>query len=181
MPSVSIAQHRMMEAAKHDPRVARRLGISRGVAEEFTSADTSKHLADLPEKVDHKAQGGIIRCPHCGKHHYADGGEVRTYEAPEDSDLGQKREAELPDERLDVYQGENVKREEERKRRDEDERPAGLFAGGDVDRPFDRDHEESLRVGRETDRYSRQVKHGAFADHLARRRQMKRGGMIPRR
>jgi hypothetical protein len=39
MPSRSAAQHRLMEAAEHDPAVARRTGISVDVAQGFTHAD----------------------------------------------------------------------------------------------------------------------------------------------
>ncbi len=42
MPSESAKQHNLMEAAAHDPAVAKKRGISRKVAEEYVSADQRK-------------------------------------------------------------------------------------------------------------------------------------------
>lgn len=53
MPSRSSAQHRLMEAAEHNPEVARRTGISRDVAHEFTEADRKNKNW---RKKDHVAQ-----------------------------------------------------------------------------------------------------------------------------
>lgn len=39
MPSTSSAQHRLMQAAAHDPQFARKVGVPQGVAREFTLAD----------------------------------------------------------------------------------------------------------------------------------------------
>lgn len=59
-------------------------------------------------------------CPRCG-HHFASGGEV------EDPVLGKKRDAELPQEDLDVYRGEGVHRGSS----DRDQRPAGSDVADD--------------------------------------------------
>lgn len=40
MPSKSPAQARLMAAAAHNPKFAKRVGVPRGVAKEFNSADT---------------------------------------------------------------------------------------------------------------------------------------------
>lgn len=47
MPAKSMAQFRLMQAAKHDPGVRKRTGITKSVAEEFTSSRPKK----LPEHV----------------------------------------------------------------------------------------------------------------------------------
>lgn len=39
MPSKSPAQARLMAAAAHDPKFAKRAGVPRGVAKEFNQAD----------------------------------------------------------------------------------------------------------------------------------------------
>lgn len=39
MPSKSPAQARLMAAASHDPKFAKKVGISPGVAKEFNQAD----------------------------------------------------------------------------------------------------------------------------------------------
>ena len=39
MPSTSPAQARLMAAAAHDPKFAKRVGVPRGVAKEFNQAD----------------------------------------------------------------------------------------------------------------------------------------------
>ena len=47
MPSKSPAQHRFMEAAKHNPAFAKKAGISQSVAAEFVAADAglvAKHM-----------------------------------------------------------------------------------------------------------------------------------------
>ena len=57
MPATSKAQFRMMQAAKHNPKMRRRMGISKKVAEEFTPHGASPR--GLPERArkkgDHKA------------------------------------------------------------------------------------------------------------------------------
>jgi hypothetical protein len=42
MPSKSPKQHRTMEAAAHNPKFARKLGIPKKVAKEFVAADKKK-------------------------------------------------------------------------------------------------------------------------------------------
>lgn len=54
MPSQSQAQHRMMEAAAHNPSTAAKLGISPKVAKEFVAADKGRDIGKLPQ---HKAPG----------------------------------------------------------------------------------------------------------------------------
>lgn len=54
MPAKSEAQYRLMQAAKHDPDVRKRTGISMKVASEFTQSKPD----DLPER---KAKSGAIR------------------------------------------------------------------------------------------------------------------------
>lgn len=48
MPPRSEAQRRFMHAAAKDPKVAKRMGIKRGVAKEFASADPG---GKLPERA----------------------------------------------------------------------------------------------------------------------------------
>lgn len=52
MPSRSAAQHRFMEAAAHDPDLARKLNVPQKVAREYVEAD--KHDKDY-RKRDHVA------------------------------------------------------------------------------------------------------------------------------
>jgi len=42
MPSKSPAQHRLMEAAKHNPAFAKKVGVPQSVAREFVAADKGK-------------------------------------------------------------------------------------------------------------------------------------------
>lgn len=42
MPSKSPAQHRLMEAASHDPAIAAQTGVPAGVAKEYVNADKRK-------------------------------------------------------------------------------------------------------------------------------------------
>ncbi len=44
MPSVSAKQARFMAAAAHDPKFAKKAGISQNVAEEFNEADTGTDI-----------------------------------------------------------------------------------------------------------------------------------------
>lgn len=39
MPSSSSRQHRFMEAVAHDPKFARKAGVSQGVGKDFVAAD----------------------------------------------------------------------------------------------------------------------------------------------
>ena len=50
--SVSQAQFRTMAAAAHNPKFAKKVGISRDVAKEFHGADRKQDYADLPKKAD---------------------------------------------------------------------------------------------------------------------------------
>lgn len=42
MPSKSPAQHRLMEAAAHNPQFAKKVGVPPSVAKEFVKADKKK-------------------------------------------------------------------------------------------------------------------------------------------
>lgn len=42
MPSVSPAQHHLMEAVKHDPKFSKKVGIPQSVGQEFVAADEAK-------------------------------------------------------------------------------------------------------------------------------------------
>lgn len=42
MPSVSEKQRKLMAAASHDPKFAKKVGIPEAVAKEFNNADVSK-------------------------------------------------------------------------------------------------------------------------------------------
>ena len=50
--SVSQAQFRTMAAAAHNPKFAKKVGISRDVAKEFHGADRKQDYTDLPKKAD---------------------------------------------------------------------------------------------------------------------------------
>ena len=50
MPAKSQAQFRLMQAAAHNPEVAKRVGIKPSVASEFVSGQ--KNYKKLPEKKD---------------------------------------------------------------------------------------------------------------------------------
>ncbi len=45
MPSVSKAQHNLMEAVKHNPTFAAKVGIPQKVGAEFVVADKNKRIA----------------------------------------------------------------------------------------------------------------------------------------
>lgn len=49
MPSKSPAQHRLMEAVKHNPEFAKKVGIPQSVGREFANADEAKHPAQRTE------------------------------------------------------------------------------------------------------------------------------------
>lgn len=135
MPFHSDAQRRFF----HSP-AARRAGISADTVHEFDRA--SKGM-DLPEKVDHKAMGGVVRCPGCGMHHYADGGEVDSSgTSPEE-----RHESERQERNQDYYENATASLRRDRPRvttDDEDKQPrppppeqqASNYAyGGTVDDP----------------------------------------------
>lgn len=44
MPSKSYVQHRLMEAAYHDPKVAKARGITKEVAKDFIDADEKANI-----------------------------------------------------------------------------------------------------------------------------------------
>lgn len=44
MPSMSLAQHRLMMAAAHNAAFAKKAGVSQSVAKEFVAADARRHL-----------------------------------------------------------------------------------------------------------------------------------------
>lgn len=52
MPSTSKSQNRLMQAAAHDPKVAKQTGVKQSVAREFASS--TKTTKGLPEKVKGK-------------------------------------------------------------------------------------------------------------------------------
>ena len=54
MPSKSPAQARMMAAAAHDPKFAKRVGVPVKVAKEFNKADTGTKLLST---AMHKSRG----------------------------------------------------------------------------------------------------------------------------
>lgn len=61
MPSRSIQQSKLMHAAAANQAVARRVGIPTSVAQDFVTADHGRSLKGLPERVQHKAEGGPVR------------------------------------------------------------------------------------------------------------------------
>jgi hypothetical protein len=62
MPSKSKAQARLMAAAAHDPKFARKVGVPRSVAREFNQADAGlgllKRGASIPKRVSGKKTRG---------------------------------------------------------------------------------------------------------------------------
>lgn len=57
MPAKSKAQFRLMKAAENSPKFAKKVGIDRGVAAEFTASNTGKKsYSKLP---DRKKEGGV--------------------------------------------------------------------------------------------------------------------------
>ena len=58
MPATSKAQFRLMKAVEHNPKVAKKIGISPSIAAEYTQSNVGKKsFAKLPEK---KAKGGSV-------------------------------------------------------------------------------------------------------------------------
>ena len=58
MPATSKAQFRLMKAVEHNPKLAKRTGISQDVAAEYTSSNVGKKsYSKLP---DRKAKGGEV-------------------------------------------------------------------------------------------------------------------------
>ena len=51
MPSHSPAQARMMAAAAHDPKIAKKVGVPVSVARDFNQADKGKRLAEAMKRM----------------------------------------------------------------------------------------------------------------------------------
>ncbi len=58
MPSTSPAQARMMAAAAHDPKFAKKVGVPVAVAQDFNQADKGKRLAEAMQKMHGKKKNG---------------------------------------------------------------------------------------------------------------------------
>ena len=58
MPSTSPAQARMMAAAAHDPKFAKKVGVPVSVARDFNQADKGKRLAEVMQKMHGKKKNG---------------------------------------------------------------------------------------------------------------------------
>jgi hypothetical protein len=58
MPSHSPAQARMMAAAAHDPKFAKKVGIPVSVAQDYNQADKGKRLAKAMKSMDRKNKEG---------------------------------------------------------------------------------------------------------------------------
>ena len=57
MPSTSPAQARLMAAAAHDPKFAKRVGVPVSVARDFNQADKGKRLAEALKRMPEKKNG----------------------------------------------------------------------------------------------------------------------------
>jgi hypothetical protein len=57
MPSSSPAQARLMAAAAHDPKFAKRVGVPVSVAKDFNQADKGKKLAEAMKRRPEKKNG----------------------------------------------------------------------------------------------------------------------------
>ena len=51
MPSTSPAQARMMAAAAHDPKFAKKVGVPVSVAKDYNEADKGKRLAEAMKSM----------------------------------------------------------------------------------------------------------------------------------
>jgi|TARA_R110000868_G_scaffold66695_2_gene198515 ribosome assembly protein YihI (activator of Der GTPase) len=58
MPSHSPAQARMMAAAAHDPKFAKKVGVPVSVAQDYNQADKGKRLAEAMKSMDRKKNEG---------------------------------------------------------------------------------------------------------------------------
>ena len=56
MPSTSPAQARMMAAAAHDPKFAKRVGVPVSVARDFNQADKGKKLAEAMKQMPNRKE-----------------------------------------------------------------------------------------------------------------------------
>ena len=54
MPSTSPAQARMMAAAAHDPKFAKKVGVPVSVAKDFNQADKGKRLAEAMKRMPNR-------------------------------------------------------------------------------------------------------------------------------
>lgn len=57
MPSTSPTQARMMAAAAHDPKFAKKVGVPISVARDFNQADKGKRLAEALKRMPEKKNG----------------------------------------------------------------------------------------------------------------------------
>jgi len=57
MPSSSPDQARLMAAAAHDPKFAKRVGVPVSVAKDFNQADKGKKLAEAMKRMPEKKNG----------------------------------------------------------------------------------------------------------------------------
>jgi len=197
MPSTSPAMARLMAARAHGwaPKHPHHPLPPVSVAKEFNEADKGTKM--LSEGMEgHAAGGPIVRCPHCGKHHYAEGGPIDQDIDPLGTLEKDKREV-TPEEEpggLPVYQGEDVKSEREAYLRRKAEAEAGskregysregYSKGGTVSPVYEATRRDYRRQEDELDDYGRRnepQEGDRFGQHLLRRRRLARGGMIPRR
>ena len=56
MPSTSPAQARMMAAAAHDPKFAKKVGVPVSVARDFNQADKGKRLAEVMKRMPNRKE-----------------------------------------------------------------------------------------------------------------------------
>jgi hypothetical protein len=56
MPSTSAAQHRLFEAVAHDPKFAKKAGISQKVGKDFAKADKRKGITSAGDKLYHSGE-----------------------------------------------------------------------------------------------------------------------------
>ena len=56
MPSTSPAQARMMAAAAHDPKFAKKVGVPVSVAQDFNQADKGKRLAEAMKRMHNRKE-----------------------------------------------------------------------------------------------------------------------------
>jgi PcfJ-like protein len=82
MPSTSSKQARFMQAVKHSPKFAKKVGVSQSVGADFVAADKAagKYAKGGPVCTCsplNKAQGGAVGCP-CGRKNMAGGGSIAS-------------------------------------------------------------------------------------------------------
>ena len=56
MPSTSPAQARMMAAAAHDPKFAKKVGVPVSVARDFNQADKGQRLAEVMKRMPNRKE-----------------------------------------------------------------------------------------------------------------------------